>query len=211
MNEFLNWTELKLESVWHKAEKSVGSSRRDLSIIRIIYGLFILTLIHLDFSWLGDIPQGLFLPNFLSLSNLFHGFPSYITMRTIEIILVLLGLGILLGIKSRWAGVIFVITYIIGNSFNYSFGKINHDLIFFITFLLGLSFTNWGVNNAIIPDHQVSSNTQRKILTVLAIMLCFGMFTAGFEKAIHWVDFDLETGGFLSWFYGGYLKELPTI
>jgi hypothetical protein len=30
------------------------------------------------------------------------------------------------------------------------------------------------------------------------------MFTAGFDKALHWINFDLSTGGFLSWFYSGY-------
>jgi len=30
------------------------------------------------------------------------------------------------------------------------------------------------------------------------------MFTAGFDKALHWINFDLSTSGFLSWFYGGY-------
>jgi hypothetical protein len=30
------------------------------------------------------------------------------------------------------------------------------------------------------------------------------MFSAGFAKALRWINFDLSTSGFLSWFYSGY-------
>ncbi len=39
---------------------------------------------------------------------------------------------------------------------------------------------------------------------LLGISLSFGMFTAGLEKLVRWVDFDLSTNGVLRWFYGGY-------
>ena len=48
---------------------------------------------------------------------------------------------------------------------------------------------------------------QTRILAILAVILSFGMFTAGFEKALYWVDFDLETGGFLRWFYSGFFTH----
>ena len=207
MKKFFDWIELKLEYLWNRAEKAVENDDRSLSIVRILYGLFILVFLKLDFAWIGDIPQGFFSPRFLSLSILFQGFPSYFVMRAIEIILMLLGLFILLGIKSRWTGIGFVITYVIANSFHFSFGKISHGSIMFITFILGLSFTNWGVNNAIVPDRQVTAKTQKRVLAILAVVLCFGMFTAGWEKALNWFDFNLETGGFMSWFYKGYFTQ----
>ena len=207
MKEFFDWIELKLEYLWNRAERTVDNDNYSLSIIRILYGLFILIFLKLDFAWIGNIPQGFFSPRFLSLSIFFQGFPNYFTMRAIEIILMLLGLSILLGIKSRWTGIGFVITYIVANSFHFSFGKISHGSIMFITFILGLSFTNWGVSNAIVPDRQVTAKTQKRVLAILAVLLCFGMFTAGWEKALNWLDFDLETGGFMSWFYQGYFTQ----
>lgn len=76
----------------------------------------------------------------------------------------------------------------------------------FPVFVLGLSFTNWGVNCALIPDKKVSEPIQRRVLAILAVLLCFAMFTAGAEKATNWIDFDLETGGFLDWFYRGFFN-----
>ncbi|MCC0177965.1 hypothetical protein I4641_13355 [Waterburya agarophytonicola K14] len=207
MKNFLNWIELKLSILWYKAEKSAKNNSDSLSKLRIFYGIFILLFLNLSFSWIGEIPQGLFLPNFLSLSIFFNGFPHYNFMLGIEIILVCLGFCLLLGIKARWTGIAFIIVYIIGNSFSFSFGKINHGSVMFITFILGLSFTNWGVNNALVPDKRVSEKFEQRVLATLGVILCFGMFTAGLEKALYWVDFDLNTGGFLSWFYQGYFTQ----
>lgn len=207
MKKFLDWIELKLQYLWCRVEKTAGNDSQSLSIIRIFYGLFILIFLKLDFAWIGNIPQGFFSPRFLSFSVFFQGFPNYLTMRAIEVILVVLGLCILLGIKSRWAGIFFVITYVIANSFHFSFGKINHGSIMFTTFVLGLSLTNWGTSNAVVRDRQISQKIQTRVLAILAVVLCFGMFTAGWEKAINWLDFDLKTGGFMSWFYQGYFTQ----
>lgn len=38
----------------------------------------------------------------------------------------------------------------------------------------------------------------------LGILIAFGFLTAGWAKAFSWIDFDLTTSGFLSWFYSGY-------
>ncbi|MEM1309666.1 MAG: hypothetical protein AAGF98_09325, partial [Cyanobacteria bacterium P01_H01_bin.153] len=43
-------------------------------------------------------------------------------------------------------------------------------------------------------------------IAVLACILSFGMFTAGYEKYQNWLDFDLGTNGVLSWFYPGYFN-----
>jgi hypothetical protein len=67
-------------------------------------------------------------------------------------------------------------------------------------------FTNWGVGYALIPDKEVAKKQQRRVLAILAVILCFGMFTAGFEKARHWIDFDLTKGGFIDWFYSGFFS-----
>lgn len=207
MNKYLNWIESTLEHCWLRIEDSCGNDSQSLSRLRIIYGLFILIFYNFNFAWIGEIPQGLFRPKFFSLSNLFNGFPSYSIMLTIEVLLVISAFCLLLGIKARIAGIIFVIVYFVANSFHFSFGKIDHGEIVFLIFILGLSFTNWGVNNALIPDRGVAISTQKRILAILAVVLCFGMFTAGFEKALYWVDFNLETGGFLRWFYNGFFTH----
>ena len=113
--------------------------------------------------------------------------------------------ALLLGVKTRYAGICYVLLTFIGNSFKFSFGKIDHPIMFPV-FILGLSFSNWGTYYALIPDKKISIKMQRRILAILAVLLCFGMFTAGFEKALYWIDFNLEKGGFLHWFYSGYFN-----
>ena len=207
MKKYLNWIEFQLNFLWHRVEKSANNDNNSLSKLRVFYGIFILVFIKLNFTWIGEIPQGLFSPRLLSLSVFFNGFPHYNFMLVVEMLLIVLGFCLLLGIKSRWVGIAFVIVYIIGNSFHFSLGKISHGSVMFLTFVLGLSFTNWGVDDAIIPDRPVSRSVEKRVLAILAVVLCFGMFTAGLEKAINWVDFDLNTGGFLSWFYKGYYTQ----
>src|SRR5262249_35858758 len=41
-------------------------------------------------------------------------------------------------------------------------------------------------------------------VSLFAVLLAFGMVTAGLDKARSWIDFNLGTSGFLSWFYPQY-------
>ena len=205
MKKFFDWIEVRLQFLWRKAEDASENDNRSLSLLRILYGLFIVLFATPSFLWIGKVPQSLFLPPFFSLGNLFNDFPSYPWLLAINISLIICTICLLLGVKARYAGILFSLFYIIGSSFQYSFGKIDHQIMFPV-FILGLSLTNWGVNYALIPDKKVSNYVQRRVLAVLAVLLSFGMFTAGYEKALYWIDFDLEKGGFLAWFYPGFFN-----
>ncbi len=205
MKKFFDWIEAKLEFFWRLAENASENNNRSLSTLRILYGFFIILFATPSYSWIGEVPQSLFDPPFFSIANLFDGFAGYFWLLTIDILLIIFTICLLLGVKARYAGILFSLFYIIGSSFQFSFGKIDHSIMFPV-FILGLSFTNWGTNYALIRDKKVSQQVQRRVLAILAVLLCFGMFTAGAEKAIHWIDFDLEAGGFLNWFYPGFFS-----
>lgn len=205
MKKLFDLIEAKLDLLWRKAENSSENDNQSLSTLRILYGLFIILFETPSFSWIGKVPQSFFRPPFLSLANLFDSFPSYPWLLAIDTLLILFTLGILFGVKARYAGILFSIFYIIGSSFNFSFGKIDH-FIMFPTFILGLSFTNWGVGYALLPDNKVSIKMQRRVLAILAVLLCFGMFTAGAEKLLNWIDFDPVQGGFIAWFYENFFS-----
>jgi hypothetical protein len=71
--------------------------------------------------------------------------------------------------------------------------------------LLGcMTFSGWGRHLAVLRDKKTKNNSTIRSLSLLSVLLCFAMFTAGFEKALNWVDFDLKTNGFISWFRLGY-------
>ena len=203
MKKSLDWTEAKLKLLWERAEDASYNDDKSLTILRILYGLFIIFFATPSYSWVGEVPQSLFVPPYLSVANFFDSFPDRTWLLAIDILLVICAIALLMGIKARYAGIIFSLFYIIGSSFAYSFGKIDHFILFPV-FILGLSFTNWGAYNALIPDKRVDDRLQRRILAVLAVILCFAMLTAGAMKALLWIDFDLGTGGFLSWFYEGF-------
>ncbi len=203
MKKSLDWTEAKLKLLWEKAEDASYNDDKSLAILRILYGLFIIFFATPSYSWIAEVPQSLFVPPYLSLANAFNSFPDRSWLLAIDILLVICAIALLMGIKARYAGIIFSLFYIIGSSFEYSFGKIDHFILFPV-FILGLSFTNWGAYNALIPDKRVDDRLQRRILAVLAVILCFAMLTAGAMKALLWLDLDLRTGGFLSWYYEGF-------
>ncbi|XLS27623.1 hypothetical protein ACJD0Z_10485 [Flavobacteriaceae bacterium M23B6Z8] len=83
------------------------------------------------------------------------------------------------------------------SSFENSHGKIDHSSLSWFTFFL-LCFTS-------IDD---INNREKKYYgtSIIAIIICFGLFTAGFQKMLNWVDFDLGTSGFLKWFYECYFR-----
>jgi len=53
---------------------------------------------------------------------------------------------------------------------------------------------------AIVPDRPKQSFGH----PIFACLIAFGLFTAGLEKAYVWLDGDLGTSGFMSWFVSGY-------
>jgi hypothetical protein len=91
----------------------------------------------------------------------------------------------------------------LSENFLYSFGKINHSTLVWAVALC-LAFTNWGVSYALVSDRHVNPKTATRALATARVLVAFGMLTAGFDKALHWINFDFSTGGFLGWFYGGY-------
>jgi hypothetical protein len=58
--------------------------------------------------------------------------------------------------------------------------------------------------NALVPDLRIDPKIAERALATAGLFIAFGMFTAGLEKALHWINFDFSTSGFLSWFYPGY-------
>ena len=141
MSEFINWTEERLSILWSRAEDSVANDEDSLALIRIIFGIYILLRWNPNFSWIGGIPQSFFLPPKLSFVNLLHDFPSSSFFQGLDMMLLLSGAGLLLGVRARYSGLLHSALLITGYSFKYSLGKIDHNIILPV-FVVGLSFTN---------------------------------------------------------------------
>jgi hypothetical protein len=192
-----------LTILWQRLENTCSNDECSLGIFRIIWGMFILLFIAPSTAFVGQVPQAFYNPPVLSLASLFPGFPPYWLMLAGDLARIWLLVLIAIGIKTRYCTIIFCLLTFLSENFLYSFGKINHDTLLWAVALC-LAFTNWGVPYALVPDRRVNPKTAQRALATVGVLVAFGMFTAGFEKALHWINFDLSTGGFLSWFYGGY-------
>jgi hypothetical protein len=186
----------------HLADRLRHASRidlRSLSIYRIIFGSMLLFVFLPQFSWIGDLPPTLFKPPLFSIANLFSGFPPKVFFQVIDGLILLSLIGLTMGFFTRMCTFILLVALILGFSFQYSLGKIDHPILF-ISVLFLMLFNNWGAWYS--ADRWLGRTTNEKEhtdLSLLAVIAAFGFFTAGYSKALNWIDFDLTTSGVLSW------------
>ena len=204
MTKTLIFIERSLTIFWQRLEDTCSNDARSLGLFRIFWGMYILLFFTPYSAFVGQVPQAFYNPPVLSLASLFAGFPPYWLMFAGDLVRIWLVVLITIGIKTRFCTIVLCLLTFISNNFVYSFGKIDHDTLVWAVALC-LAFTDWGVPYALVPDRRVNPKVATRALATAGVLIAFGFFTAGFEKALHWINFDLSTGGFLSWFYGGYL------
>src|SRR5258708_1215734 len=124
-------------------------------------------------------------------------------MLALDLVRIWLVVLIAIGIKTRVCAIVLCLLTFISLNFVYSFGMIVHDILVWAVALC-LAFTDWGVTYALVPDRRINPKVAARALATAGVLIAFAMFTAGFDKALHWINFDLSTSGFLSWFYSGY-------
>lgn len=200
---FLNFVERGLAIAWQRLEEACSNDAHSLGLFRIFWGCFILLFDAPYSAFVSHVPQAFYNPSVLSLANFFSGFPPYWLMLGGDLVKIWLVVLITVGIKTRWCTITFCVLTFLSNSFVYSLGKIDHDVVLW-TITLCLAFTDWGAHYALVPDRHADPKVSRRALATAGVVIAFGFFTAGFEKALHWVNLDFSSGGFLSWFYPGY-------
>jgi hypothetical protein len=203
MIRLLNFVEHSAAIAWQRLEETCNNDARSLGLFRIFWGWFILLFVAPYSAFVNQVPQAFYNPPILSLANLFAGFPPYWLMLGGDLAKIWLVVLITIGVKTRWCTIIFCLFTVLSHSFVYSFGKIDHDVVLWAVTLC-LAFTDWGVHYALIPDRRADPKVATRALATAGVVIAFGFFTAGFEKALHWVNFNFSSGGFLSWFYPGY-------
>lgn len=178
-----------------------------LGIYRICYSSFFLLFGVPTYSWISQNPDIFFSPPRYSISTLFSGFPPFEFFFFLDLLIVVLFVFLLFGYKTKVVSISITVLLILGNSFKYSFGKIDHDIISVLVPFL-MSFSGWGATLSI-DSHKISSSSNNyKVsglpITLIAIVIGFGFFSAGLPKFFSWVDFDLATQGVRNWVIRGY-------
>ncbi|WP_138432115.1 hypothetical protein [Fodinibius saliphilus] len=184
--------------------------QKGLALYRIIYSAFFLLLGLPVFSWINKNPDIFFDPPQYSISALFSSFPPEWFFVFLDLSICILFFALLFGYKTKVVSILLTVLLIIGNSFRYSFGKIDHNIIVVLVPFF-MSFSGWG--NTLSLDAklnpQTSLNNKDAIssglpITILALLLGFGFFSAGYPKLFTWIDFDLTTQGVKNWVLRGF-------
>jgi len=170
-----------------------------LSIYRLLYCFFLMFFIGLpSFTWLGSNLDPFFSPPTWSLSNLFPGFPSKHFFLILSLINLLAFVSMFLGITKNIAAIVFTVSSIIAHNFWYSFGKIDHLLLWY-TLPLFLSYAGWSTHFTIFKNSDQAPLDRRAkdriafIMSLLALFIAFTMFTSGIQKLMGgWWRWDRE-------------------
>jgi uncharacterized membrane protein YphA (DoxX/SURF4 family) len=199
----LRWIERAVAWFWGRVGLSADGDQRSLAILRMLVGPYFLLHATPFSAWVAGAPPAFFNPPILSPVSLATGFPAHWLALGLDALQVVLTALVALGVRARISSLLLCTVALTNNAFCYSFGKIDHDILSWVA-VACLAFTGAGQKLALVPDPPSRFDAPRRALSLLAVLLAFGMFSAGFGKAKNWVDFDFATSGFLSWFYGGY-------
>ncbi|HEX2532396.1 MAG TPA: hypothetical protein VHK69_01600 [Chitinophagaceae bacterium] len=207
MKRLSTWINQQNELFWTRVVSATSLDIRSLCVFRILTGLFLLTLFPFqNFSWISESPEAFFRPPALTVAGFSGGFPGRSALVLLDLSILALTLCITLGIKARAATCGYLLLSYIGQSFHFSFGKIEHSILL-LALLFCMIFSGWGRHLALVPDKERKMDDPSRSLSLLSVLICFGFFTAGFPKALHWIDFDTSTSGFAEWLYNGYYNQ----
>jgi hypothetical protein len=203
MTKSLIFVERALEVWWQRIEVTCRNDARSLGLFRIFWGLYILLFFAPYSAWVSLVPQAFYKPPVLSPAILSPGFPPYWLMLAADLLRIWLLVLITIGIKTRLCTIVLCLLSVICTNFVYSFGKIDHDILVWAVGIC-LAFTDWGVLYALLPDRSINPKVAARALATAGVLIAFAMFSAGFGKALRWINLDFSTSGFLSWFNPGY-------
>lgn len=166
----------------------------DLAVFRIVYATFVVATIVPVASWLPRAPIAFFYPP-IGLAALFEAPPPAEVLIGFNLVLTLFAAMLLFGWKTRLASLGTGLSLFVLNSWAYSPGKINHDILLVVTPLV-LSFSDWGRSISIDGLRRPVDPRAEVVawpLVLLALLTGFAMFTAGVAKATTgWLDPDLR-------------------
>ncbi len=173
---------------------SFRPTARGLAAYRIAYALFVLLLLdpghspYFNFHPLADLPDSFFLPP-PGLMQLFSGFPPRWFFAGLHLLLDLSLVALLFGYRTRLASWLTGLLFLIGFGFLFSAGKINH-VILFVLLPWVMSFSNWGAAWSLDARlGRTRPDVEGWPLALLALLIGFAMFTAGFTKLLGgWLD-----------------------
>lgn len=177
---------------WYRQDYNIDS--RHLSLFRIFYCLYAILIQGVPtYIWLNDNQSIPFFPPKLSLGTLFIDLPPPLIFVIITILVHVLMIFLLFGFLTKFSAISLSTLMLIGHSFKYSFGKIDHD-IFFIILPFLLCNSGWG-NHISLDTIKYSKKVEplKKSVRYIALFFGYAMFIAGISKCLGgWLSLDSQ-------------------
>ncbi|MEM6369649.1 MAG: HTTM domain-containing protein [Myxococcota bacterium] len=181
-------------------------SLEGLGLYRIFFAGYVLLRFVPSAVWVSKFPKSMYAPAPASFALAFDSFPSVWFLGALDLFLVFSLIALLFGYRTRMTSCFVTIAFLAVNNFRYALGKIDHDILV-VLLPLCMAASGWGERYSL-DAHQrevpVARAARSWPITAMAALLSFGYFTAGFPKALSWLDFDFDTSGTRGWVLRGF-------
>ncbi len=160
-------------------------SDESLGLGRILFCLGLLVYATPRYLWMAEFPAYFYTPP-VGLGLLFRQHPPAPVLWLLAAAATALTAALLAGWRTREVGLALAAVTLLGNTFEYSFGKINHDILI-VAALAVMSFSGWGRAYAVDPKPRGGSPAWP--LALLALLVALAMSTAALAKlTTGWLD-----------------------
>lgn len=182
-----------------------------LGVYRIVYAAYMLFLGTVpSYVWLTRAPASFFDPPTYSLAVFVDGFPHPALFYALSLAIPVGYLLLMLGYRTRVVCLLLFASLIVGDTFAYSLGKIDHDRVLHAYLVLIMAFSPWGDVYSLDERRRrpASRGPWRSLanawpVAMVALVIGFGYFSAGIGKALRWLDLDPVTQGARRWLIHG--------
>lgn len=176
--------------------KSFNLSNEALGFYRICFCVFLILVGVPVFTWIKKFPDIFFNPPPISIGALFTTFPSYFFLFFLSICVCILTVLLLFGVKPKLVSLLLGFFILIGKSFSYSLGKIDHDFLVWLTPMV-MAFSNWGkaftIHTVKVKSENDANSDRSWPVTLMALFLCLAMFSAAVPKIMGgWLNFSTQ-------------------
>lgn len=160
------------------------SVNKGLPFYRVIFVLFVLITIMPRYLWINNYPDTFFFPR-IGGTLFFTGFPDVFFFYILNFLLILSLLSLLVGYKTFYSSLAIAFFFLIGNAWEYSFNKINHDILLLLVPLL-MAFSGWGKKAFVEVNAKKESAWP---ISTFALLISLAMLTAAIPKIMSgWLD-----------------------
>ena len=181
-----------------------------LAVSRVLTALCLLALVYPRYVWLTTFPSSFYAPP-LGLGIFSSGLPPSWMLWALLAAAVTLTLALLVGWHTRLVGLALAAVLLVGNTFEYALGKINHDILLLVV-LVTMSFSGWGRRFSVDERRSVGmAPAAAWPVALLALVVGFAMFSAGLPKAMAgWLDPRTQSAEY-HLLVNYYVFERPTV